>query len=97
MKLDFLNSYTVITINDVTLETTISNLKDFIYASHELKSPLTLIKGNAELLKHGMIKDEEYKKVVSNISKQTDLMSNIIEDMLMLSRLENFKSLKMQK
>ena len=93
LKLDYLNSYTVITINDVTLETTISNLKkDFIsYASHELKSPLTLIKGNAELLKHGMIKDEEYKKVVSNISKQTDLMSNIIEDMLMLSRLENFK------
>ena len=93
LKLDFLNSYTVITINDVTLETTISNLKkDFIsYASHELKSPLTLIKGNAELLKHGMVKDEEYKKVVSNISKQTDLMSNIIEDMLMLSRLENFK------
>ena len=93
LKLDFLNSYTVITINDVTLETTISDLKkDFIsYASHELKSPLTLIKGNAELLKHGMVKDEEYKKVVSNISKQTDLMSNIIEDMLMLSRLENFK------
>ena len=93
LKLDFLNSYTVITINDVTLETTISNLKkDFIsYASHELKSPLTLIKGNAELLKHGMVEDEEYKKVVSNISKQTDLMSNIIEDMLMLSRLENFK------
>ena len=93
LKLDYLNSYTVITINDVTLETTISNLKkDFIsYASHELKSPLTLIKGNAELLKHGMVKDEEYKKVVSNISKQTDLMSNIIEDMLMLSRLENFK------
>lgn len=61
----------------------------FSNASHELKTPLTAIKGYAELLDNGFVKDEETKrKFVKRILKSTDNMTRLIEDILMISRLE---------
>lgn len=61
----------------------------FSNASHELKTPITSIRGYAELLDNGFVTDEETKnKFVKRILKSTDRMTQLIEDILMISRLE---------
>ena len=52
----------------------------FSNASHELKTPITSVRGYAELLDQGFVTDE--------ILKETDNMTNLINDILMISRLE---------
>lgn len=81
-------------LKDVTEERQIGQMKRdfFSHASHELKSPLTAIKGYAELFLYDMIKDQkEVKESSKKIIEQTEFMSALVEDMLMLSRLENLK------
>jgi len=61
----------------------------FSNASHELKTPITSIKGYAELLNQGFVKDKETEKdFMARILKETDNMTNLINDILMISRLE---------
>jgi two-component system phosphate regulon sensor histidine kinase PhoR len=61
----------------------------FANASHELKTPITSIKGYTELLENGMVRDDTMKKdFFSRIKKETDNMTNLINDILMISRLE---------
>ena len=80
-------------LKDVTEERQIGQMKRdfFSHASHELKSPLTAIKGYAELILYDMIKENEIKESSKKIINQTEFMSALVEDMLMLSRLENIK------
>ncbi|MCB5161724.1 phosphate regulon sensor histidine kinase PhoR [Marinomonas algarum] len=65
--------------------------KDFVAnASHELKTPLTVIKGYLETL--DMFKDslpKSMQKGIVNMSEQSDRMEHLIEDLLLLSRLES--------
>lgn len=64
--------------------------------SHELRSPLTVIKGYVELLLDPSGKDKlsDYqKKVAGNMSEQVDRMDRLVEDLLTLTRLET-ESLK---
>lgn len=61
----------------------------FSNASHELKTPITSIKGYVELLVNGFVKDEETKdNFMARILKETDNMTNLINDILMISQLE---------
>ncbi|HHV09241.1 MAG TPA: GHKL domain-containing protein [Clostridiales bacterium] len=61
----------------------------FSNASHELKTPLTSIRGYIELLQNGMAADEGMKKeFLSRIKLEADNMTNLINDILMISRLE---------
>jgi two-component system phosphate regulon sensor histidine kinase PhoR len=61
----------------------------FSNASHELKTPLTSVRGYLELMENGMAKDEKMKKdFMSRIKKETVNMTNLINDILMISRLE---------
>ena len=61
----------------------------FSNASHELKTPLTSIRGYLELLENGMAKDEKMQKeFLSRIKKESINMTNLINDILMISRLE---------
>lgn len=61
----------------------------FSNASHELKTPITAIRGYAELLDNGFVEDEETKKkFIRRILKSTENMTQLIEDILMISRLE---------
>lgn len=78
---------------DVSQERAIEQIKKdfFSHASHELKSPLTAIRGYAELIEHGVIKQDEHQTTAHEIVKQTEMMASLVEDMLMLSRLENLK------
>jgi two-component system phosphate regulon sensor histidine kinase PhoR len=66
--------------------------KDFVAnASHELRTPLAIIQGYLEnLLESGALKDQQQAaKFLSIMSKHTDRVSRIVEDMLMISRLES--------
>lgn len=61
----------------------------FSNASHELKTPITAIKGYAELLEQGFVNDEETrKKFIRRIRKSADNMTVLINDILMISQLE---------
>ena len=61
----------------------------FSNASHELKTPITAIRGYAELLDTGFEADEKTKQTfVKRILKSTENMTQLIEDILMISRLE---------
>jgi len=79
------------------LQQKIENLKqmdkvrtDFVAnVSHELKTPLTLIKGYIETLEDKAIDDKEKaRKFVSIIKEHTARLENIISDLLTLSELE---------
>ncbi len=61
----------------------------FSNASHELKTPLTSIRGYVELLENDMATGENMKKdFLARIKKETKNMTNLINDILMISRLE---------
>lgn len=82
-------------LKDVTSERQLAQVKRdfFSHASHELKSPLTAISGHAELIEHGFIKeDQEIIDAAQMIHNQAMHMSLLVEDMLMLSRLEQLES-----
>lgn len=65
--------------------------RDFVAnASHELKSPMTSIKGFAELLQAGMGgSQEQQKEYLGRIVRESDRMLAIIEDILQLNRAES--------
>lgn len=64
--------------------------KDFVAnVSHELKTPITAIKGFSELLESANIDKENYLKFVNIINKNANEMENIIQDLLLLASLEN--------
>ncbi len=58
--------------------------------SHELKTPITSIKGYVETLLSGDVRDEEtIKRFLGIIAHQSDRMNAIIDDLLQLSHLEH--------
>lgn len=62
----------------------------FSNASHELKTPITSIQGYAELLENGIIKDETMRQdFIKRIHKEASRMTSLINDILMISRLES--------
>ncbi len=65
--------------------------KQFIAdASHELRTPITAIKGNVDLIKkHGERNPEIIPEAMYYIIQQTERMKSMIEELLTLSRLEN--------
>ena len=61
----------------------------FSNASHELKTPLTSIRGYVELLDSGVITDEDKRNdFYKRILKEADGMTQLINDILMISKLE---------
>lgn len=66
--------------------------KDFaINVSHELRTPLTAIKGFSETLLEE-IEDPEQKRYIDIISKHTNRLIRIVNDLLLLSELEETKN-----
>lgn len=56
--------------------------------SHELKTPLTVISGYAELLKAGVAKPEDTQHFAELIYDETQHLIGLVEDILTLSRLD---------
>ena len=96
LKTESNETQVLIVVDDVSLERSTEQMKKdfFSYASHELKSPITSIKGFAELILYDMVSKEDAKKALASIVTQSDTMTTLVEDMLMLSRLENYKESK---
>jgi len=58
-------------------------------ASHELRSPLTAIKGYIDLIQEKNLDfDEEAKKYFTNISSSVDRLNTLVNDMLEVSKIE---------
>lgn len=60
----------------------------FANASHELKTPITVTRGNAELILARDNIDEQTRRQVERILRETIRMGDLISDMLKLSNLE---------
>ncbi|MBE6557428.1 MAG: hypothetical protein E7661_00185 [Ruminococcaceae bacterium] len=81
----------IIIVTDITKEKLIEKQKSdfFANASHELKTPITVMQGFAEVLmnKDGM--DDTSKKQLGRIYKECLRLGSLISDMLMLSKIES--------
>ncbi len=64
----------------------------FSNASHELKTPITSIKGYSELLTSPVeYSDEQKKEFIERIQKESDNLTSLINDILTISRIESGK------
>ncbi len=55
-------------------------------ASHELKTPLTIVKGNSGLLLDSARTEEASKPAIQEINQAADTMSRLVQDLLLLAR-----------
>ena len=76
---------------DVTRQKLIERTrKDFVAnASHELRSPLTVIAGYLDTLQDADEVPEHWRRPLAEMQRQTGRMTRILEDLLELSRLES--------
>jgi two-component system phosphate regulon sensor histidine kinase PhoR len=79
---------TVVILSDITQMKNVEKIKkDFVVnVSHELRTPLTAIKGFVETLEESV--EDENRNYVEIIKRNTDRLINIVEDLLVLSELE---------
>jgi two-component system phosphate regulon sensor histidine kinase PhoR len=81
----------LIVLNDVTRLRRLENIRrDFVAnVSHEIKTPITAIKGFVETLRDGASKNhKDAQRFLEIIDKHVDRLEAIIEDLLSLSRIE---------
>jgi two-component system OmpR family sensor kinase len=65
-------------------------------ASHELRTPLTSIRGFAELHRQGAVPEgEKTRELISRIEKESMRMGSLVEDLLMLARMDQSRELVM--
>jgi two-component system OmpR family sensor kinase len=72
-----------------------SRLRRFVAdASHELRTPLTAIRGFAELHRQGAVQGKDgTKELISRIEKESIRMGSLVEDLLLLARLDQAREI----
>ena len=81
----------LVVLSDTTRLRHLENIRrDFVAnVSHELKTPITSIKGYVETLQEGAIDDKgNARKFLEIIFKQADLLHALVDDLLSLSQIE---------
>ncbi|MFO7983656.1 MAG: ATP-binding protein, partial [Desulfuromonadales bacterium] len=81
----------LVVLNDVTrLRRLESMRRDFVAnVSHELKTPITAIRGSVETLQAGAVENpDDAQRFLGIVSRQSDRLNAIIDDLLALSRIE---------
>jgi two-component system OmpR family sensor kinase len=73
-----------------------SKLRRFVAdASHELRTPITAIRGFAELHRQGAVTGEENtKELIGRIEGESKRMGSLVEDLLLLARLDQSREMK---
>ena len=73
-----------------------SKLRRFVAdASHELRTPITAIRGFAELHRQGAVAGEEKtKELIGRIENESKRMGSLVEDLLLLARLDQSRQMK---
>ena len=73
-----------------------SKLRRFVAdASHELRTPITAIRGFAELHRQGAVTGEEKtKELLGRIENESKRMGSLVEDLLLLARLDQSREMK---
>lgn len=91
LRLPLQQGNTLLIARDITeLMTLDSKRKAFIdNASHELKTPLTVIMGFLEVMQHQQDIPERWLMPVQEMYRHADKMNTLIQDMLRLARLES--------
>ncbi len=81
----------LIFLRDITEEKRVETIKkDFVAnVSHELRTPLASIKGYSETLLDDEVERDKQKEFLEIIDRHATRMSRIIDDLLILSRLES--------
>jgi two-component system phosphate regulon sensor histidine kinase PhoR len=85
------NTGALVVLSDITRLRHLENIRREFVAnvSHELKTPITSIKGYVETLQEGAIDDKgNARKFVEIIFKQADLLNALVDDLLSLSKIE---------
>jgi signal transduction histidine kinase len=80
----------LLAVNDVTRERELDRMKsEFVsVVSHELRTPLTSILGYTELLQAREFPAHERRELIDTVWKQASHLSNLVEDLLNVSRLD---------
>jgi two-component system, OmpR family, phosphate regulon sensor histidine kinase PhoR len=80
----------IVSIENVTKVANLDSMKQTFVSNvtHELKTPLTSIRGFAETLQSMDPSDEKYKEFLGIIEREAERLNNLITDILMLSELE---------
>ena len=88
-----LSSGIIAVVQDITEHVKLDEMrKEFVAdVSHELKTPITSIKGYADTLQDGEYDEETTKKFLNVISQEGRRMSNLVSDLLTLSRYDTNK------
>lgn len=93
LNLEFIG--TVILVEDVTEEKILERSREdlFSIASHELKTPLAIIKGNVEIIKkyYGRGEDTKFNEMLNDIYDSNIRLLEIVDDFLDISHLEQGK------
>jgi two-component system phosphate regulon sensor histidine kinase PhoR len=87
------SQWALFVIHDMTSQRKLERVRrDFVAnASHELRTPLSIIKGYIETLvdSHTTMEIEDRDKFLRTIQRHSDRLKSIIDDLLVLSRLES--------
>ena len=75
-------------ITDISERTQIEEMKDQFLSliSHELRTPLAVIAGSLEVALHEQTSPEEVKELIQSAAESTDILANLLENMLELTR-----------
>jgi two-component system phosphate regulon sensor histidine kinase PhoR len=82
----------VLVFNDITRIKKLENIRrDFVAnVTHELKTPITAILGAAETMIGGAIDNaDDSKRFLDMIAKKSNHLNNLVDDLLVLARLES--------
>ena len=81
----------VLTFHDITRLRKLEEIRtDFVAnVSHEIKTPITAIKGFAETLLDGALDDrEDARRFLETIKNNSERLNSLVSDLLTLSRIE---------
>lgn len=68
--------------------------KEFIAnVSHDLKTPLSVIRANSEVIKDGLVSDKEVVEYASSIIEEVDVLTDLVGEILVLTKLRDNKKI----